>query len=272
MDKKMPRTVGISTQKEGLNRPTFECYRNNGIGAVEVSVAHEDYDAQDLEAIASDARAESIDPWSFHLRFSPFERYTLQLADGDARRFATEYAAEWIKKAGHAGFRHAVIHPSGEPIEDADRAEAMKRSKDALATLAQVARDAGIVLCVENLPRTCLAKNSAELLELLSADEGLRACFDTNHLLKEPTLDFMRAVGDKIVTLHLSDYDFINERHWLPGDGQIDWRGLMRTLDEIGYGGVMMYETGKTLKNGEERMLTVEDRAQNAAWLESLRI
>ena len=272
MDKRIARVVGISTKMDGLTREQFACYREMGIGAVEASVAHADYDLQNPDRIAADARAESIDPWSFHLRFYPFERYTLQLADADARRFATEYAAEWIRKAGHAGFRHAVIHPSGEPIEDADRAEAMKRSRDALEALARIANEAGIVLCVENLPRTCLAKNSTELLELLSVDDGLRACFDTNHLLNEPTFDFMRAVGDRIVTLHLSDYDFVNERHWLPGDGQIDWRGLMRTLDEIGYGGVMMYETAKTLKNGEERILTVEDRAQNAAWLESLRI
>ena len=81
----------------------------------------------------------------------------------------------------------------------------------------------------------------------------------------------MEALGEKIVTLHLSDYDFMNERHWLPGDGLIDWRALMQKLDAIGYRGVMMYETAKTQKNGVERMLTPKDYAENASWLESLR-
>lgn len=271
MKTNIARPVGISTKMPGLNRANFALYREHGIRAVEVSVAFEDYDRQDLAAVVADARAEAIDPWSFHLRFWPFEQYTLQLADPDARRFAVDYAAEWIKRAGDSGFAHTVIHPSGEPIEDAERKDAMERAKEALARLAGVAREAGTVLCVENLPRTCLAKNSTELLELLAVDPSLRACFDTNHLLCEPTLDFMRAIGDKIVTLHLSDYDFINERHWLPGDGGVDWKGLMQTLDEIGYGGVMMYETSQTRRNGEERLLEVEDYAENAAWLESLR-
>lgn len=271
MDKQTTRTPGVSTKMPGLNRANFALYRQNGIGAVEVSVADVDYDAQDLCAIVSDARAEGIDPWSFHLRFWPFEGYTIQLFDRDARHRSVEYAAEWIRRAGNAGFRHAVIHPSGEPIEDTDRAEAMKNSKESLAVLSEVAAKAGIILCVENLPRTCLAKNSAELLELLAVDSRMRACFDTNHLLSEPTLDFMEALGEKIVTLHLSDYDFMNERHWLPGDGLIDWRALMQKLDAIGYRGVMMYETAKTQKNGVERMLTPKDYAENASWLESLR-
>ena len=267
----MKRMIGISTKAEGLNRANFAAYRENGIGAIEVSVSDVDYDAQDLPAIVADARAEGILPWSFHLRFWPFEDYTIALPDAHARQRAVDYAALWIRRAGAAGFRYAVIHPSGEPIEDADRETAMQNAEASLRILARVAREAGITLAVENLPRTCLARNSAELLRLVSVDPDLGVCFDTNHLLREPTLAFMDAVKDRLVTLHVSDYDFINERHWLPGDGRVDWRALMHKLDEIGYTGVFMYETGKTLTaDGGTRPLTVADYRQNAAWLESL--
>lgn len=266
----MKRIIGVSTKAAGLNRANFAAYRENGIGAIEVSVAHVDYDAQNLEQIAADARAEGILLWSFHLRFYPHKDCSVSYPDPVARARAVEYASEWIRRAGAAGFRYAVIHPSGEPIEDADREAAMRAAEDGLRTLAQVAREAGIVLAVENLPRTCLAKNSAELLRLISVDPDLRVCFDTNHLLCEPTLDFMDALADKIVTLHISDYDFINERHWLPGDGKQDWAALMHKLDEIGYGGVLMYETGKTVRDGVERALVPADYRRNADWLESL--
>ncbi|MBQ9785363.1 MAG: sugar phosphate isomerase/epimerase [Clostridia bacterium] len=266
----MKRIIGISTKAEGLNRKNFAAYRENGIGAVEVSVADVDYDAQDLVQIVADARAEGILPWSFHLRFWPFEGYVITLPDPDARRRAVDYAAEWIRRAGAAGFRYAVIHPSGEPIADCDREAAMRASEDGLRILAQVARESGIVLAVENLPRTCLAKNSAELKRLISVDPDLRVCFDTNHLLCESPLAFVDALADKIVTLHVSDYDFINERHWLPGDGKQDWASLMHKLDAIGYDGVFMYETGKTLRAGVELPLSPADYRRNADWLESL--
>ncbi len=81
--------------------------------------------------------------------------------------------------------------------EDADREAAMQAAEEGLRVLAGVARKSGIVLTVENLPRTCLAKNSVELLRLISVDPDLRVCFDTNHLLCEPTLDFMDAFASQ---------------------------------------------------------------------------
>ncbi len=44
----------------------------------------------------------------------------------------------------------------------------------------------------------------------------------------------------------------------------------MGKLDEIGYGGVLMYETGKTVRDGIERALTPADYRRNADWLEIL--
>ena len=267
----MKRRIGVSTKLQGLNPRTMRAYRENGIDAIEVSVADVDYDGLDPVGVAQMARDAGIEPWSFHLRFWPFEQYTVALSDEEARTCAVDYAAKWIRRAAEAGYRYAVIHPSGEPIADADREAAMQASEQSLRTLGAVAREAGICLAVENLPRTCLAKNSAELLRLIAVDPDLRVCFDTNHLLCEPTLDFMDALKDKIVTLHVSDYDFVNERHWLPGDGLQDWRALMHKLDEIGYDGVLMYETEKTCTpDGNMRVLSPRDYRENADWLESL--
>ena len=42
-------------------------------------------------------------------------------------------------------------------------------------------------------------------VRLLGADERLRACFDTNHLLIEDFSTYLDRVKDKIVTLHVSD-------------------------------------------------------------------
>ena len=66
-------------------------------------------------------------------------------------------------------------------------------------------------------------------------------CFDTNHLLLESHADFIGALGDRIATVHLSDYDGRDERHWLPGKGVIDWPALCRSLRRAGYLGVYIF-------------------------------
>jgi hypothetical protein len=77
---------------------------------------------------------------------------------------------------------------------------------------------------------------------------------------------FLRELADKIVTVHVSDYDFINERHWLPGEGKVDWQEVIAILTEIGYDGPWLYEMGlvcpKTILR--DRDLRYTDLMRNA--------
>ena len=123
-----------------------------------------------------------------------------------------------------------------------------------LNQLAEIAEKYDSEICVEVLPRQCLGNCSGELLDILTANEKLKVCFDTNHLLKEDCTEFIAKVGSKIATLHVSDYDFVDEQHWLPGEGVIQWDTLYNALKASGYNGVWMYEvhpngsrTGRTL-------------------------
>jgi len=89
-------------------------------------------------------------------------------------------------------------------------------------------------------------------------------CFDTNHLLSQPIKEFIEDIGDKIITTHVSDYDFKNERHWLPGEGKTNWIELIETLEKVGYNGPILYELGLTPPNSlERRLLTFEDFKEN---------
>ena len=73
-------------------------------------------------------------------------------------------------------------------------------------------------------------------------------------------------MGNKIVTTHVSDYDFVNERHWLPGEGDVNWQELYGALKDIGYSGPWLYELGLGTKNSiiRQRDLTLEDVYNNA--------
>jgi sugar phosphate isomerase/epimerase len=76
----------------------------------------------------------------------------------------------------------------------------------------------------------------------------------------------MHDIGNKIIATHISDYDFVNERHWLPGEGKVDWQEVIAILTEIGYDGPWLYEMGlvcpKTILR--DRDLRYTDLMRNA--------
>lgn len=259
--------IGLSTCGSLPSEELFEACGKAGIACVEISPAAEDYDKLDYAGIKKWAKQSGLALWSYHLPFCPFEKIEISTKNSSAQTI--EYFKELIRKGTDIGIDKFVIHPSGEPIEENDRAERMKWAKDSLHTLAEFADQNGARIAVEDLPRTCLGRNSKEILELLEAHEKLCVCFDTNHLLSEDPVEFVHEVGARIATLHVSDYDFVNERHWLPGEGKLDWQALLAALKETGYAGAFMYELRFTCPNTilRDRDLTCEDIVRNAGEL-----
>ena len=257
--------VGLSSCSKTADASFFEDCAAAGIAAIEVSPAQGHYDEVDFPAIRRFASDADVCLWSFHLPFMPFLSIDISSLNKSLRRRSVAYNAELIRKAADIGITKYVIHPSGEPIL-MKRGERMKASQDSLSVLAAVAAECGGELAVEDLPRTCLGRDSGEILTLLEADDRLRVCFDTNHLLKESIADFIRNVGDKIITTHISDYDFIDEKHWLPGEGKINWQSLLAALQRTGYRGVWLYELGyKSPRSlSRPRDLTPADYVRNA--------
>lgn len=256
--------IGLSTYDKPICKELFENYRNAGIEAMEICVNPEEYSGIDYNAIMEWSKEFGVDLWSYHLPFGPSEE--IDISKRNTCEYTIRYYEELIKKATGAGIKRFIVHPSGEPIDDEERSERMKCSKESLFRLATVAQKNDAVIAVEDLPRTCLGKNSDEIAELIGVHEGLRVCFDTNHLLSENPADFIHKLGDKIITTHISDYDFIDEKHWLPGEGKIDWSSLIKAFDDIKYNGVWLYEISficpKTITRSRD--LTCEDFSGNA--------
>ncbi len=235
--------LALSTSGKNITRATFEAYKAAEIEAMEVSEGSiSGADAVDFPTIKTLSDEYGIKLWSFHLPFLPFE--TIDISQPSLADYTVKYFCSLIDKASSIGIKTFVIHPSGEPIANDDRPMRLECAKRSLALLAEYASSKGVVIAVEDLPRTCLGRNSSDIIELISAHPSLRVCFDTNHLLGENIIDYINAVGKKIITTHVSDYDFINERHWLPGEGAIDWLALRDALLKVGYDGYWLYELG----------------------------
>ena len=260
--------VGISSSGHPLDEAYFAALQKSSIRDLEVSMNFLDYPGLDHKEIQRLAKAYGINLWSYHLPFAGRDTFNIASLDEDLRQKTVTALAEYIKKGADIGIDKFVQHPCGEPIseEPAERAESMKRAMESLNFLAETAAACGAVVAVEDLPRSCLGRNAEEILQLISAHDKLRVCFDTNHMLIEDNLRFVDMVGDKIVTLHVSDYDFVNERHWLPGEGKNNWPALYEKIKQSGYNGVWLYEIGLTCPNTiyHTRDLTFDDYTRNA--------
>ena len=234
----MSNPLGISV---GLNNyELLPQYAAAGIEVVEISLPNKPID--ELRAFACAAYAllaqSGMKLWSVHLPFS----HALDISNPDeaARAEAIAQLKPCIDLARGLGATTLIVHGSSEPNEEASRPARMEACFRSLGELQAYA--GGMKLAVENLPRTCIGRAGWEVRQLCEACSGI--CFDVNHLLIEDHNAFLDAAEAKVITTHLSDYDGVDERHWLPGMGIVPWKPVHDRLIAAGYEGPFLFELG----------------------------
>lgn len=188
--------------------------------------------------------------WSVHLPFS--RTLDISVLDDSLRAKNVAVQAKMIRWSCELyAPQRLVLHPSSEPIADSLREQRIGNAIASICALKKVADECGVELCIENLPRTCLGNTPEELVRIVDAVPGVGICFDTNHYTQGTIDRFIEVAGRRIRTLHISDYDFVNECHWLPYEGQIDWGAFLADLREkAAYDGVLMYEVKRLRRDG----------------------
>lgn len=260
--------IGLSTAGFTFTEENFKSLKNAGITNIEISRGWLEYDSLDFSEIKRLADKYGVNLWSFHLPFADPKNVDISSLNEEIRKKTVNWWCKFIEIGAKMGVKIFVAHPSSEPIsEDPEiRPKNIEAAKKSLKELADYAAKFDAAIAVEDLPRTCLGRNAEEIQELISADNRLKVCLDTNHMLIDSNLNLIEKLGDKIVTLHISDYDFIDERHWLPGEGKIEWQELYNAILKSGYKGVWMYEI--LLKSPENanrtRDLRFKDFVENA--------
>ena len=284
--------IGSSTCAARLcTAENYKAFAQAGIKKLEVSYGiqyiHDiDYIAKHKEykKYADDA---GVELYSFHLPFNG--DYHIADRNLERRTRTIEECKKYIEIAAEDGAKTIVVHPSSEPIAEENRAKELELSLDGINQLLEACKKNGTTLCVEDLPRTCLLNCSFEALTYLHTFPELQLCFDTNHLLMQTNEDFLNDLLDngmkgRIGTLHVSDYDFVDERHVLPGCGvgTNDWSMILSKLEELDYKGVFMYEaSGKMFEGADSKTVcaahrqdgylrVVGDIHENYKWLMSL--
>jgi len=216
----------------------------------------EDYVQEARRALA----AVGVEPRTVHANFGA----ALDISSPDAatRSAGIQAVGVALDLAVRMGAGIVIVHPSSEPIESDARDGRIQQAKRSIETIAGMVERAGCQMALELLPRTCLGRSAAELLCLLEdIDPGTAgACLDTNHLMDRfSTLpEVVRSLGPQLLALHCSDYDGVDEKHWLPMRGVIDWAAFLSALSAIGFAGPLHYEATLNGQTSAERLALLE--------------
>lgn len=236
-------TLGTSSalfSPETIQGKLQEC-SSAGFKYVEIGVKNSDGKLQEyVENIIRESKESNIRVWSIHLPFG--HNYDISEVDHEKRVQILKDLFELVDMSAPLKPVVAVIHGSYEPVKIENREDKILACRESLKALVEKCSEYGIKVALECLPRTCIGNCSSEVLRILSEVQGLYVCFDTNHLTIENPIDFVKKVGKHIISTHVSDYDGIDERHWLPGKGCIDWPGILTNLEAAGYNGPIMFE------------------------------
>lgn len=176
-----------------------------------------------------------------HLPFGA--RWDISVPDEELRRKRIGETAELFKRIDPYTPNCYVLHGS-VPLDVFYGVVDRKAYCDGLVrSITQLQELTDTPICLETLPRQCLLNTVRETLEILGKLPKTKLCLDVNHLLFDDVEDAVLTFGDVIYTLHISDYDKADERHWLPGKGIINWNRLIGNLQKVGYNGVFNYES-----------------------------
>ena len=168
----------------------------------------------------------------------------------EERNATVKYYQEVTDLASELGARK-VIYIAGWQIFGTTRQEAWSRSRDCLDRIAAYAGQKDITIVVEpTAAATNLIETADDAIELMRSVEhgNVKLMFDTLHALyrNEIPADYARAMGKDLVHIHVSDKNRV-----LPGEGQVDWVGLLHVLRESDFDGFITMEVGLDARSAD---------------------
>lgn len=189
-----------------------------------------------------------IDAATLH---TPLTGVNIASPNAGLREDSVRRIAESIRFAADIGARTAIVHPTGKPGPDEPQytlettGATMEIAFDSVGSLVKIAQEAGIRIALENLSGAGLVCRPLESMQELRAficafpAEEVGLCLDTGHA-RISGLDpagQARIGSDRLWALHIQDVDGVKDRHWVPGQGIIDWTALGQALSDIGFNG-----------------------------------
>ena len=138
-----------------------------------------------------------------------------------------------------------VLHGSEDPIAEGTRPQRIASSLNSLQQLQEEARNLSVQLAVETMPPEWIPASLDEVAEFADALDPavVGFCFDVNHSnLNADPAAYIDRFGSRIIAVHISDNDGVKQRHWIPGEGIVDWAAFAAALRRNDVQVPLMYE------------------------------
>lgn len=176
--------------------------------------------------------------------------YNIAAREGHIRKRSIEYFNQYVRQTAELGVDKMLI-TSGWGNYDERVQDAWNRSVESLREILKTAEKEGVDLAFEILlpDESNLVNNLETTIRMMKELESSRAkcCIDTVPVCFEgKTLDdFFKALGDKIIHIHLNDGAPDGHLTW--GDGEQPLEEHLEALSKHDYAGYMTLELGDPL-------------------------
>lgn len=174
----------------------------------------------------------------------PFEGLDVDNKDPELRPLITARFRKALDAADRIGARQMVLHSpytlwyQNNLLATPQYAEdKLARIHDTLDPVVRAAEDMGITLVIENIHD--VSPSTRRMMVDSFCSDAIAVSIDTGHahlarrLSGAPPVDyFVRDAGNLLAHVHLQDLDGHADRHWPPGEGEIEWAAVFRALAE----------------------------------------
>lgn len=155
-----------------------------------------------------------------------------------------------------------VVHPTKADTREAEWEINMKIYRSLIPVIKKYK---GVKICLENIfgrrpgriieGRLSNATDACRMIDTLNTEAGgdyFGFCLDVGHanLVRRNIKEYIKELGNRLTILHIHDNNGEDDMHMIPysylqtpASHVCDWKGFVEGLKEIGYNGVLAFET-----------------------------
>jgi sugar phosphate isomerase/epimerase len=228
------------------------------------------HDLRTVHLAAERIKDHGMEAYSFHAPFAP----NIDIASSDENQRSAS-VAEIFKAAEAAALlrvHYFVLHPGPENPASVPATEQLPRMQHVVESLNQVARrcrELGIMCVLENKLPHLLFGNTSDILWILDAinTAEVGACLDTGHAsLAGDMHNLVHKLSGHLRMIHAHDNGGLDDNHWPPGGGKIDWEKFLRDLIEVRFRGSFILE----MAGNDDANMTMENARRGRSHLREL--